>query len=113
RQLRGLIGFASDRGEVPRGRREHPLDPAWNLGEVVGVPADGVRLGMGLPGELVLWNPLQHLARARHLAVELRQYRFGVVHRIPLPIWQLSNARGETATLTCRGRREDIVPGMP
>ena len=71
RQLRGLIEFAADRGEVPRGRREDSFDPAEDLGEVVGVPADRVRFGMGLPVELVLRNPLQHLAGVRHLPVEL------------------------------------------
>ena len=52
RPLRGLIGFASVRGEVPRGRREPPFNPARNLDEVVGVPADRVGLGMGLPIQL-------------------------------------------------------------
>jgi hypothetical protein len=38
---------------------------------------------MGLPIEIVLGNPLEHLARARHFAVELWKYRFNGVHGVP------------------------------
>src|SRR4029077_7795990 len=110
RQFRGLIGFASDRGDVPRGRREGPFNPAQNLGEVVGVPADRMGLGMGLPIQLVLGNALQHLPRVRHLPVELGQYRFGVLPTVPRRMWRMLDAVGRTTTVQSQGPPRGTEP---
>src|SRR5206468_6144291 len=89
--------------KVPRSPNQPPRNPAQDLGEVVGVPADRVGFGMGLPIQLVLGNTLQHLPRVSHLAVELREYRFGVVHEVHLLIGRISKAVGRTTPLSSRG----------
>src|SRR5437773_5908520 len=47
---------------------------------MVGIPADGVRLGMGPPVELVFWHALEHFAGVSHLLIELGQNRLSVRH---------------------------------
>src|SRR5205085_1862857 len=108
--LRGLIGFAPDRGEVPRSPTQPPRNPAEDLGEVVGVPADRVELGMGLAIQLILGNTLQHLARVSHLPVELREYRFGVVHEVHLRMGRMSKAVSRTPRISRRAGCVDIEP---
>src|SRR5205807_304396 len=113
RQLRGLIGFAPDRGEVPRSPNQPPRNPAQDLGEVVGVPADRVGFGMGLPIQLVLGNTLQHLPRVSHLPVELREYRFGVVHEVHLLMGRMSKAVGRTTSSAAGAAEGKPYRGTP
>src|SRR5437667_10375798 len=47
---------------------------------MVGIPADGVRLGMWTPVELVFRHALQQFAGVGHFLVELRQNGLGVGH---------------------------------
>ena len=63
-------------------------EPVGEVRHVVGVPADRVRLGMGLPVELVVRNAFEHLAGVRHLLIELGQDGFGVHHRVLLAMFR-------------------------
>ena len=65
-----LVARAVGRGEVVAGLREDRDGPAGQVGEVIGVPADRVRFGVGLPVELVVGDALEHFARAGHFVVE-------------------------------------------
>src|SRR5262249_2613539 len=68
------------RGEVVAGLRHDRDGPAGPVGEVIGVRADRVRLGVGFPIELVVWDPLEDFARACHLVIEFGECVFGVGH---------------------------------
>lgn len=97
-QLRRLIALAALRCDVPLQLGKRPLNPAGDLRQMIGIPADGVRFGMCLPIQLVLGNPLQHLSRVGHLLFELGQNRIGITHG------RLLNYRGFHRSDALKGR---------
>ena len=78
--VRSLIARAVRRHEIEFGLSDDRDGPAGEIGEVVGVPAHGVGLGMGLPLELVVGDAFEDFARAGHFLIEFGEDGFGVGH---------------------------------
>ena len=72
-QIRNLVRLSPNWSDIQRRLRQRVDEPFGKVRHVVGVPADRVRLGMRLPVELIIWNPLEHLARVCHFLIELGQ----------------------------------------